>query len=37
MDEHAAEKVKADRAVRILIVAMAIGTVLPFALYYFFR
>jgi hypothetical protein len=37
MDEDSAEKVKADRALRILIVVMAIGTVLPFALYYFFR
>jgi hypothetical protein len=37
MDEDPAEKIKADRARRIIIVLMAVGTVLPLALFYFFR
>lgn len=37
MDEDSAEKAKADRALRIILVVMAIGTVLPFALLWFFR
>jgi hypothetical protein len=37
MDEPSAEKAKADRALRILLVVMAVGMVLPLALFYFFR
>jgi len=37
MDEDSLEKVKADRALRIILVVMAVGTVLPFALYFFFH
>jgi hypothetical protein len=37
MDEDTPEKAKADRALHIILVVMVIGTVLPFALYYFFR
>lgn len=37
MDEDTAEKAKADRAQNIILVVMVIGTVLPFALYYFFH
>jgi hypothetical protein len=37
MDENSAEKAKADRALRIILVLMAVGTVLPLALFYFFR
>jgi hypothetical protein len=37
MDEDSPEKAKADRALRIILMVMAIGTVLPFALFYFFR
>jgi hypothetical protein len=36
MDEDTPEKAKADRALRIIIVLMAVGTVLPLALFYFF-
>jgi hypothetical protein len=34
MDEDSPEKVKADRALRIILVLMVVGTVLPFALYF---
>jgi len=37
MDEVTPEKAKADRDLRIILVAMAVGTILPFALFYFFR
>ena len=37
MDADSPEKAKADRALRIILVVMAVGMVLPLALLYFFR
>jgi len=37
MDEVPPEKVKARRDLRIIFVVMAVGTLLPLALFYFFR
>ena len=37
MDEDTPEKAKADRAIRIILFVMVIGTVLPIALFWFFR
>jgi hypothetical protein len=37
MDEDNPEKAKAERAIRILFVLMAVGTFVPFALFYLFR
>ena len=37
MDEDTPEKAKASRDLRIIFVVMAVGTVLPLALFYFFR
>ena len=37
MDEDNPEKAKAERAIQIIFVLMAVGTFLPFALFYLFR
>lgn len=37
MHEEITEKAKAERAIRILFVLIAVGTFLPFALFYLFR
>jgi len=37
MDEDTPEKAKAERTIRILFVLIAVGTFLPFAMFYLLR
>jgi hypothetical protein len=37
MDENTPEKAKAVRDLRLIVVVMVVGTVMPFAVYYLFH